>query len=248
MRQADAKKAADLTAEALRLFDDAVDKPLEAAIKGFEEQIEATKKEAKKAQKDNKKAAAGPRKADEKLTNLLLSRDKAELARVKIHLAVARKLPSSHARRMELLEKGQALARRFVEERFDFFVMQYDAKLQSGIYSYEMGKYPEVIQDLKILFDAEPPGERALCGDMVAVFKEFRLQAVLFAARALTASKKPDQAADAIAEACSQSIGGPVRPLEVRGRSEAQAARGPRATRVPASRSPHPGRAGRGST
>jgi hypothetical protein len=198
LRQADEKKAAELTAEALRIFDANVDRPLEASIKDFEDQISAAKKAEQKKGREKEKAPSGPKKTDEKLSNLLLSRDKAELARIKIHLSVARKLPASHARRAELLEKGRGLARSFVDERFEFFVMQYDAQLQVGIYSFEMGKHAEAMQELKILFDAEPPVAPPFSEDMVAVFKDFRLQSMLFAARALTASKQADQAAEVI--------------------------------------------------
>ena len=196
----DPAKARAKVAEAVHAFDETVDKPLAAMIQGVEQQIvEHRKKEREKENEEKKQKGrkAGPRRQDSQLNVLLLTRDKTEITRIKMYIFYARKLPQTAPERKAVFEKGYKLAGDFVENRFDFYIMQYDAQLQKGICAYELGKHAEAAEALKILFDAEPQN-RPFAPEVIDVFKEFRLQAILYGARALIETRKYEEAVKSI--------------------------------------------------
>lgn len=190
--QPDKKKAAALRAEGASLFLAEVEKPLDALIADLRKKAEPPRAAEDKAKK---KPRGAPSEAEQ---NLLRSRNQVELARVKIFLVYARKVPLDDPARKARLEKGLALADEFVNKRFEFPVMQYEGQLQKGLYQFELGLFNDAEESLGVLYSIEPAGEKPYPKPVVAAFKTLRLQAILFAGKAMNAFKNYQRAVQII--------------------------------------------------
>ncbi len=167
------EKAAESVAAAEKIFNEEVIPPLDALIAEFQAKYDELKKQVKAE--------------DPQLQDASRVLQHAELARVNIYLLFAQKLPRDHEKRTALLQKGADLAAKFVNDRYEFPVMQFRAQLQLGIYAYELGMYPKAEESLDILYSAEPPLQRPFAKLIIDAFKGYRLQSILFGARAAIA-------------------------------------------------------------
>ncbi len=167
------EKAAESVAAAEKLFNEEVLPPLDALIADFLAKYDELRKQLKAE--------------DPQLQDASRVLQHAELARVNIYLLYAQKLPRDHERRAALLEKGADLAAKFVNDRYEFPVMQFRAQLQLGIYAYELGRYAKAEECLDIMYNAEPPLQRPFAKLIVDAFKSYRVQAILFGARSAIA-------------------------------------------------------------
>ena len=175
----DPAKSAELLAATKKAFADEIETPLGALIADLD-------KQASEAKDSN---------GDPDLEKLRLAHQ-AELVRVNIYLIYARALPAADADRTAALEKGLALAENFVNQRFDFYIMQYKAQLQKGLYLLELDRHARAAEEFSYLHDIEPPLRGTYDPALVKAFHEIRLQAILFGARALNAGKNSAAAAD----------------------------------------------------
>ncbi len=164
------EKAAESVAKAEKLFTEEVAGPLDAMIAECVAKYSDVKSKNKMT--------------DDVVQEALRVLQQVELARVNIYLMYAQKLPRDLPRRAELLGKGAGFAAKFVDERYDFPVMQYRAQLQLGIYTYELGQFAQAGDYLKLLYDAIPPLQRPFAKPVVDAFKSYRLQAILYGSRA----------------------------------------------------------------
>jgi hypothetical protein len=180
-RMSDKTKAAAAVAEAVRKFTEEVEKPLDGLIASLNAQVEEAKKKEREARQKDKSQKAKP-KSQSGSSTLAFARDTAEVARLKIYLLFARKLPGDHPARKTTLEKGLKLAEEFVDGRFDFFDL------------YEMGRHDAARDALGILFDAGPPGAPPFEPAMVSFFKNLRLQAILYGARSRNEARNFEEA------------------------------------------------------
>lgn len=187
--QPDPKRAAADRDEAKRIFVEEVEKPMDELVRDLNAKVDELKT---KRRPDPK--AAGPVPRSEELDAVVQARDQAELSRIKGYLVYARKLPDGSAERKATLEKGAGLAERFVRERYDYPVMQYEGQLQRGIIAFELGSLDEAQDLLSILYDIVPPWPGPYSDVVVSAFQNLRLQAVLFGARALVAAGATGQA------------------------------------------------------
>ena len=167
------EKAAESVAAAEKLFNEEVIPPLDAFIADFQGKYGELRKQLKAD--------------DPQLQEASRVLQHTELARVNIYLLYAQKLPQDHERRKALLEKGAELAAKFVNDRYEFPVMQFRAQLQLGIYAYELGQFAKAEETLDILYNAEPPLQRPFAQIVVDAFKSYRVQAILFGARSAIA-------------------------------------------------------------
>ncbi len=153
------------------------------AKKTFSEQvvpaIEAQIKDA-----DAKIAGAEAEAADA----LLVIRNQAELARIEFYTRYGREWPRGSGERKKTLEEALAFADFFVENRSEFYVMEYDAQLKRGIIAYELGQNLLAYDHLSILYDIEPLSARPYKPAIVAAFKDLRIKAILFGSRAANAA------------------------------------------------------------
>lgn len=179
LQKTDSKKAATMLAGAKSDFAEKIEKPLEALVKDLFRQA-AESKDDKGNEDSQKKRLAY----------------QAELVQVNIYLVYARALPADDKDREQALEKGLEFATRFVENRFEFYIMQYKAQIQKGLYLLELGRHAAAAEELSLLYDIEPPYSGEYPPALVKAFHEIRLQALLFGARALNVGSRHTEAAD----------------------------------------------------
>jgi len=172
--ESDPKRAEKIQRRAETLFEEKVKVPLDATI----DELEAKVADAKEGSVQDR---------------AVLDRDRAELTRLKAYLVYAKALPESNERRQEILEAGTKLAGDYVENRYDYPVMQYEGQLQRGFYAYELGEYREAEEHLSLLYAIKPPFP-SMTKAMAKAFKTLRLQAILYGARSLVAEGQFKQA------------------------------------------------------
>jgi hypothetical protein len=169
----DPKRTEKVRERADTRFEEKVRGPLEATIKELESRVADAKE--------------GPKQDDAAESRAVLGRDRAELTRLKAYLVYAKALPAGSERRKEILEAGRALAGDYVENRYDYPVMQYEGQLQRGFYAYELARYQEAEDHLALLYAIKPPPFASVTTAMVKALKTLRLQAILYGARSLAA-------------------------------------------------------------
>lgn len=191
--ESDQKKAVELRSEASTVFENEVMKRLGFLIASLEKEVKDGKDESKK--------------------RLLYQ---AELSRIKLLLNYAKLLPDGSKERKTALEEGLKHATRFVDVRYEFYVMQYDAQIQKGLFLLELGRHDEAGEELSLLYDIGPPVDPDKNGRhpeaLVRAFKTIRLQAILFGARALNAAGRYD---DAIREIRNNVLRATADPLSI---------------------------------
>ena len=188
--ESDSKKVEKIQRRADTYFVEKVRAPLDRTI----EELEAKVADAKE----------GP-VADRAVQD----RDRAELTRLKAYLVYSKALPEGDERGQETLEAGAKLAADFVENRYDYPVMQYEGQLQRGFYAYEMGNYREAEEHLGILYAIKPPFA-SVTKAMAKAFKMLRLQAILYGARSLSALGEFKRARKVIQEYFLKPAKGPM--------------------------------------
>lgn len=214
MNTADAKAAADLRAEASKIFREEVEKPLDELIAGLNQEVEDLRKKA--AAESSGRKTTPDRQAQRPWDALTQTRDQAELSRIKAYLVYARRLPAESPERKAILEKALGLADRFVDERYEYYVMQYEGQLQRGIIAHELARHATAEEYLSVLYDVQPPGDPPYPKALAGAFKQLRLQAVLFGARSAIASGQSARAARLLEEHFLGSRG----PLGIAGAEE----------------------------
>ncbi len=170
-----------LRKESSSIFQNAVSKPMDALIADLQKKVDA-------ARKTQGTAKPGAKATSKDLSAALRSLEYTELMRINFLLAYAKRLQESAAERKESLTRGQKLAETFVNERGDFPVMQFDAQLYAGLFTYELGQHVAAEQALSILYDAEPPAARPFAKELADTFRRVRLQAILYGARSMSAA------------------------------------------------------------
>lgn len=201
----DPEKAETSRKQAKQIFLEKVQQPLDTLIANLNSQVEKLDAEFRERQAE---AKGGPPQRPQELDNRIFARDRAELSRLKAYLVYARQLDADEPERKAILEKGAELADKFVESRYDFYVMQYEGQLQRGLYAYELGKYSLADDHLGILYDILPPGQPPYPPPVVTAFKNLRLQAILFGARALLESNNTRRALGILESHFLRSDGG----------------------------------------
>jgi tetratricopeptide (TPR) repeat protein len=197
--QPDAAKAAAFRAQAKKMYEEEISKPLDALIAELQKRLDDAKKSKNKAGGAEQRKKQGPKRDEPpEVANLLLSLEYAELVRVQFCLTYARQLAEDAPERKALLEKGAKLAETFVNDRFDFPTMLYNAQLHRGLYAFELGQFSEAEEFLSVLYDVEPPVQRPFSKDLVDEFKGLRLQAILFGARARNTARNCPKAVQLI--------------------------------------------------
>ncbi len=184
-------------ADAIALFQEKVAKPLEGLIAGQLASYQAAVK-------------ANPPKpgADESEVVIIALRTltQSELARLNMILYCAQRLPPDSPARKELLERGLSLADAFVDQRYEFPVMQYQGQLNRGLYAYELGRSALAADHLSILYNVEPVGSRPYQQALIDAFRMLRMQGILFGTRSENASGRFAQAREVIEK---YVLGGP---------------------------------------
>ena len=177
----DATKSAKALSDAKKIFTEEVSKPLDALIVSLGETAKASA---------DKKGNQDPQKK-----RLFYQ---AEFARVNIFYVYANALPEDDKDREATFEKGLDYASFFVEERYEFFIMQYKAQIQKGLYLSALGRNKRAAEELELMYDVEPPSTRNMPPALIKAFHEIRLQALLFGARAHNAAGAYDNAVYAL--------------------------------------------------
>ena len=165
----DESERSRLIDEASKLFVDGVQDPLEDLI----------------ADLDGKVQVEGRGDTQDELRR---RRNSAELTRIRFMLLYAVLLPEGYEAREKTLEEGLKLADFFIEHRGYFYVMQYEALIQKGLYLLELKKFSDAGEELSILFDIDPGYDPPYTPDTVRAFKELRLKALLFGTRGLNSA------------------------------------------------------------
>ncbi len=165
-------------AAAAKRFELDVLKSIDGQIAAHEKKYNAAKDAA---QKNPNSANRGE---DDATLKALFALTQTELARLNFSISFARKLPRDLPIRKTELDKAAKLAEKFVGERFDYPVMQYNGQLQLGIAQFEMGLYDAAYDNLSLLIDIEPPMQPPFARPLIEAFKALRIQSLLFASRA----------------------------------------------------------------
>ena len=210
-RMQDSTKADALRAEAVTTFNDQVVKPLASLIQSLQAKVDAARKQNKPPPRGTG-AAREPsqRPADtEALMNLLRPLEYAELQRLKFYQSFATALPEGAAARKEALEKGRSLAQEFVDKRFDFPLMQFQAQLHVGQFEFEMQHYDAAEEALSVLYGIVPPFPGPYKDDVIEPFRNLRLQAIFYGARARNAARAYPKAVQLIEQHFIRSAPGP---------------------------------------
>jgi tetratricopeptide (TPR) repeat protein len=175
----DDAKVAQLRSEAQRLFKETVQEPLDAMIADLNDKLQAIKKAELEAPREGPRPAENPER--DRIEQALFQ---SELSRLKAYIVYARRLEPDSKERQSILEKGLEYADRYVSERYEYPVMQYDGQLQRGILAYELGNYELALEHLSLLYDISPPWPGPYEDVVANAFKNLRLQSILFGARA----------------------------------------------------------------
>ncbi|HVR75467.1 MAG TPA: hypothetical protein VMT52_14120, partial [Planctomycetota bacterium] len=193
--EGDAAKSAALRAEGAKTFEEEVSKPLEALIADLQKRVEESR--AKPSEKE-KRAPAARGAGSPRASVLMQSLHYSELVRLQFHLAYARKLAEGSPERTAVLQKGFKLAQDFVQNRYEFPVMQYEAQLNLGAVAHELGRHDFAEEELSVLYELTPPFAPPYTKELVDSFKSIRLQAILFGARAKSAGRNYQRAVEII--------------------------------------------------
>ncbi len=175
-RETDEKKAAEQRAGAKKRFVDEVEKPFDALIESLGK---ATSSDGGKTEIPEK----------------VRQRNHAELTRIRVYRVYAEALAEDDADRKRYLEKGLKLVDVYVDERYDFYIMQFDAQVEKGLFLLALERYEEAASELDLILEAEPPTRGPYPAPLAKEFHKLRLKAALFSARALNAAKRSDKAA-----------------------------------------------------
>ncbi|MEM7232617.1 MAG: hypothetical protein AAF517_10605 [Planctomycetota bacterium] len=154
----DPNKRAALLSKAAKEFEQQVRVPLDGNIKALDAKVEG----------------------DDEMRR---RRNLAELSRIRFLLLYSNLLPEKSTARKTALERGLAHAGDFVEDRGYFYVMQYEALIQKGMFLLELERFDEAGEELAVLFDIEPSAPPPYAPAILKAFKTLRLKAVLFGAR-----------------------------------------------------------------
>lgn len=177
-------------------FETEVETPLRQRIARLEKRLEATAAARRAAEG----AAAEEKPSEEEASaeeDSAYERDLSELNRVHYFLVLGRKIPDGQADlRQTRLEGGLELARKFVDDRFTFPLMQYRGQLEIGLLLYELQRFSEAAEEFAPV--VTPPRFGNPSAALVGAFREMRLEALLFAARALSADGRPELAVEMI--------------------------------------------------
>ena len=163
-----AEEASALRKQGQELFRSEVERPLDLFIE------EAQKETADLAKK------GGPTYGQARL-----HRNLSESIRVRLMLNFAKLLPEGEvfeADRHKYLKTGLKLATEFVEDRSEFYRLQYDVQLMKGRFELELEDYSAAYDDLSLIVDLGPRGP--VGSEQIQYFKKLHLESVLFAARA----------------------------------------------------------------
>ncbi|MBI4584633.1 MAG: hypothetical protein HY717_11515 [Planctomycetes bacterium] len=209
----DPKNSAVFRKEARKYFQEKVLKPINALIDDLGKKVAGQEQKFREDRKKNPKT-----REPEQLIDLSRSRNLAELARVKIYLVYAKQLPrddpSFQADQEKMLKDGLKYASEFVDNRPEFYLMQYDAQLRKGLYQMELGKFAAAAEDLSVLIGIEPPGAPPPGGypkEILRPLIDLQLQALLYSARSANLARKHAEAVAIVEEKLLKGKNNPLR-------------------------------------
>ncbi len=209
----DPKRSAAFRAEARQYFQVKVLKPIDALIADLGRKVAGLENKFREDRKKDPKA-----REPKQLVDLSRSRNLAELGRVKIFLVYARQLPrddpSFQPDYEKMLKEGLKYAGEFVENRPEFYLMQYDAQLRKGLYQMELGNFAAAAEDLSVLIGIQPPGAPPPGGypkEILRPLVDLQLQALLYSARSANLAGKHAEAAAILEERLLKGKDNPLR-------------------------------------
>lgn len=205
----DPENAEEHRQKGIEIFNKQVEPALDSLVKDLNDKVD--QQQALYSKTLERRPDAPP---PEELGTLRANRDNVELVRIsllRVYADVLRSFPSLDETRVAILKKGLDYASRYVQERANNRLLQWQAQLQKGRYEIELEMFTQAYEDISILIGIRPPIPRGSTPppDLVDYIKKLHIEAVLYAAQAANRAGLHEEAVDAVLMGIIESTEGP---------------------------------------